>query len=281
MRKWQKAVVTTIVTLAAVLFVLPVTAEAKNPSMVRLKTGKTYKSYDITGDKKKDTIKITTPKNKYETYDVVKIKINNQTTKLKNTWGSFSIKTYLVTLKNGRSYLWIKGEAENEDDPWECLYRYKNGKLVKAVDFKNSSYNYTNHHNTRIIKVAGNTISTRQYIMSTAMAGVDYKVDYAYKNGTLKRTSSAYTIVDAGYKYMTNSKPGTMKSTKALYRDASCMKKAGTVKAGTKANAVKIYMTKKAFHVKIKTVNGKTGWVKGSRRFNSNALIFKECFYAG
>ena len=56
MRKWKKAAVAAMVCLTGVLFMPSMKAEAKNPSMVELKAGKTYKSYDITGDKKKDTV---------------------------------------------------------------------------------------------------------------------------------------------------------------------------------------------------------------------------------
>ena len=37
-------------------------AAVKNPSLVELKSEKTYKKYDVTGNKKKDTIKISIPK---------------------------------------------------------------------------------------------------------------------------------------------------------------------------------------------------------------------------
>ena len=84
-------------------------AEAKNPSMVELKAGKTYKSYDITGDKKKDTVKISIPKDQYDRYGTVKITVNKKTTKITRTWTSYAIHTRLITLKNGKAYLWVHG----------------------------------------------------------------------------------------------------------------------------------------------------------------------------
>ena len=96
-------------------------AEAKNPSMVELKAGKIYKSYDITGDKKKDTVKISIPKDQYDRYGTVKITVNKKTTKITRTWTSYAIHTRLITLKNGKAYLWIQGETDNEDDPWESI----------------------------------------------------------------------------------------------------------------------------------------------------------------
>ena len=162
MRKWKKAAVAAMVCLTGVLFMSPMKAE------------KTYKNYDITGDKKKDTVKISIPKDQYDRYGTVKITVNKKTTKITRTWTSYAIHTRLITLKNGKAYLWIQGETDNEDDPWECIYQYKKGRFAKVVDFSKTSYNYTNHHHTDILKVSGNTISTKQYIMSTAMAGVEY-----------------------------------------------------------------------------------------------------------
>ena len=91
MRKWKKAAVAAMVCLTGVLFMPSMKAEAKNPSMVELKAGKTYKSYDITGDKKKDTVKISIPKDQYDRYGTVKITVNKKTTKIIRTWTSFFI----------------------------------------------------------------------------------------------------------------------------------------------------------------------------------------------
>ena len=63
-------------------------AEAKNPSMVELKAGKTYKSYDITGDKKKDTVKISIPKDQYDRYGTVKDYGEQENDKVTRTWTS-------------------------------------------------------------------------------------------------------------------------------------------------------------------------------------------------
>lgn len=281
MRRWKQAAAAAMVCMAALLFMGPLKVEAKNPSIVELKSGKTYKSYDVTGDKKKDTVKVSIPKDQYDMYGTIKITVNKKTQKLTRNWTSYDLHTSLVTLKNGKVYLWTKGNTDNGDDPWECLYQYKKGKFVKVVDFTKTSYKYTNHDSANVVKVSGNTIAVKQYIMSTAMAGVEYKVNYTYKKGVLKKTSSAYEVTDAGYYYWAKGKKATLKNTKTLYNDVSCKKKKATLKAGTKASVQKIYMTSKAFNIKIKTESGKTGWVKGSRKFNDKTLLFKECMYAG
>lgn len=283
MKGMKKLALAASVCFAALLITNPMKVDAKNPSIVGLKSGKIYTGYDITGDKKNDKIKIATPKNKYGDYDTVKITVNKKTTTLKNSWPAFGIKTKLVTLKNAKPYLWITGNAEDDDDPWQVLYQYKNGKMVKAVDFMDTVEKYGDHIGTTVVSVKDNTITVKQGFMSGAMGGVTYNVNYAYKNGALKKTASAYKITDAAYRYVGDKKIyyGTMRNSKTLYSDVTCTKKLGAVKKGTKAAAVKIYMTGKDINIKIKTKDGKIGWLKGSKKMNENKLLFKECFYAG
>ena len=54
MKRLRKCLLIAVFCLAAAMLVQPVKAQAKNPSKVVLKVGKTYKKYDVTGDKKKD-----------------------------------------------------------------------------------------------------------------------------------------------------------------------------------------------------------------------------------
>ena len=64
MKRLRKCLLIAVFCLAAAMLVQPVKAQAKNPSKVVLKVGKTYKKYDVTGDKKKDRFKATVTKNK-------------------------------------------------------------------------------------------------------------------------------------------------------------------------------------------------------------------------
>ena len=281
MRSMKKLMIAVSFCFAALLIANPMKVQAKNPAIVNLKAGKTYKSYDVTGDKKNDVLKITTPKNKYGNYSTVKITVNKKTTTLNNSWDAFSISTKLVTLKNNKAYVWISGNAENDDDPWQVLYQYKNGRMVNAVDFMTVVGNYASHIGTAITGVNGNTIAVNQGAMTSALGGINYNLNYTYQNGVLKKTSSVYKIKDASYYATAKSKYGTMRNTKAIYKDAACTKKIDVIKKNTKAAAVKVYLTGKTINVKIKTKDGKIGWLKGTTQFKTNRLLFKECYYAG
>ena len=272
--------------LCTALTMAPVHAKAagkvKNPAIVRLKPGKTYTKYDITGDKKKDKIKITLGK-RDESDFIKRITVSVNGKKIvKKGIGSFYYKTSLVTLKNGKVYLWVKSSSEDADDTWGCLYQYRKGKLEKKLKFDGYVKKYYYHLSTDVVKVSGNTLTVKQSNMTSPLGEAVYKYDYKYENGKFHIVSRTAAIVKASYSYRTKSSWGTLKNNKMLYTSPSTSKSTGVaVTAGTKAKATNIYMCDKFISVKIKTADGKTGWLKCSKKFDESKLHFKECFYAG
>lgn len=272
--------------LCTALTMAPAHAKAagkvKNPAIVRLKPGKTYTKYDITGDKKKDKIKITLEKR--DESDFIKqitVSVNGKKI-VKKGIGSFYYKTSLVTLKNGKIYLWVKSSSEDADDTWGCLYQYCKGKLEKKLKFDGYVKKYYYHLSTDVVKVSGNTLTVKQSNMTSPLGEAVYKYDYKYENGKFHIVSRTAAIVKASYSYRTKSSWGTLKNNKMLYTSPSTSKSTGVaVTAGTKAKATSIYMCDKFISVKIKTADGKTGWLKCGKKFDESKLLFKECFYAG
>lgn len=277
MKKWKQIVAIILMSLIITLSAGVTKAAVKNPSLVELKSEKTYKKYDITGNKKKDTIKISIPKDKNNRYGTIKIVMNGKSQTLTRSKTSKKMRVFLVTLKNGKIYLWIQGNTTNENDPWKCILQYKKGKFVKVADLSKTAYNYTKNSSAKIVKVTGNSITVQQNITSTALADVTYQVIYAYKKGSLNKTSYSYKIVDAAYQHKSKDKKGTLNNTVTLFSSPTSTKKIETVKAGTKAAATTLYMTSKSICVKIETTTGKTGWVKCTKTFDSKKLLFKEC----
>lgn len=273
----NRLMLTIMAAMIAVMCFIPLTkADAASATTVTLKQGKTYTSYDITGDGKKDTIKITRTKGGME-YNKLTVSINGKKTVYNRNY--YDVLTKIIKLQNGKVYLWIKGEAENGDDPWEALYQYNSstGKLKKALNFQTYTKLYSNHSGTTITKVSGNSIYVTQYMMSTPLAGVNFTYTYKYSGGKFARTSSSGTI-----KSVTNiSGYGTLKYKRTLYTSATSTKKVATVAAGTKAKATAIYMSGSRICVKIKTKSGTTGWVKCSNKFAETSLLFKNTWYAG
>lgn len=254
--------------------------KSKNPARVTLKVGKTYTKYDLTGDGKADKIKITGKKSD-DIYEKVAVSVNGKKTVFRGDWMVWKVKLQILTLKNGKCYLWVKGYGDDGDDPWEALYQYKKGKLVKSVDFKTYTNRYAFHSSTDVIGISGNTITVKHDIMSSPLANMQCVYKYSYKKGALRRTSATGKITMVGYDYEKTGKSGTLRRKRTLYSTAMGKKKVTVLPAGTKAKAIRIYMDKKNIRVQLKASNGKTGWVRCSKKFEDKSLLFQESFYAG
>lgn len=263
-----------IAMFVCLLFVPVQKAEAATAGMTTLKVNKTYTSYDITGDGKKDTIKITPQKVKGE-YTSLVISVNGKKTTVKGHY--YSVTTKLITLSNGKKYLWVRGQSDNNDDPFQALYKYSSGKMKKALDFSSKIKNFGKHPGTIVTKVSGNKIYVEQFLMSAPLGSVGFNYTYEYKSGSFSRTSSTASI-----KYVSclNGGYGTLKKSKILYTSSSCTKKYKTLAKSTKVKPLKIYMNGTTISVYVKTKSGSTGWLKCSRSF-SNGTLLKECYYAG
>lgn len=283
MTKLRKYLVTTVLCLFALLVVNPMQAQAKNPSLVKLKLGKTYAKYDITGDKKNDKVKITQQKRDSNGYAYkVYVSINGKKHTLTNKWGFYDVNPSIVTLKNGKTYLWIKSSGEDDSDPFMCMYQYKSGRIVKVVTFTSDGQSkYAGPGSTDITKVSGNTITVKQNAMSTPLGVMGYSYNYTYKNGKIVKSSNVGKILWVTFDNGKRGCTGILKSTKDLYISTSFKKKVTRVKAGQQATVTKIYITKNMISVKLKAKNGKSGWVKCSKTYDDKKLIFKKCFYAG
>lgn len=283
MAKFRKCLLAVVLSFIAILAINPLQVQAKNPSLVKLKLGKTYTKYDVTGDKRNDKVKITQQKiDEYEYSYKLYVSINGKKHTLTNKWGFFDVNPSIVTLKNGKTYLWIQGFGDDDSDPFMCLYQYKGGKLLKAVTFSsNGQANYAAPGRTDITKISGNTITVKQNAMSTPLGVMGYSYNYTYKNGKIAKKSNIGKILWVAFDNGKQSRTGVLKNTKTLYTSPSFKKKVMSIKAGQRATATEIYITKNMISVKLKIKNGKSGWVKCSKTYNDKNLIFRNCFYAG
>ena len=193
------------------------------------------------------------------------------TLKVNKTYTSYDI------TGDGKKYLWVRGQSDNNDDPFQALYKYSSGQMKKALDFSSKIKNFGNHTGTIVTKVSGNKIYVEQFLMSAPLGSVGFNYTYEYKSGSFSRTSNTASI-----KYVSclNGGYGTLKKSKILYTSSSCTKKYKTLAKSTKVKPLKIYMNGTTISVYVKTKSGSTGWLKCSRSF-SNGTLLKECYYAG
>ena len=181
-----------------IFYVLPVQAAA--PRMYSIQPGKTWTRYDITGDGKKDRIKVVRRKSQYDgCWNGADIYVNNtKVCAINKTFMDMSIR--IITLSNGKPFLCLRGGTDNDISVFHGLYQYRNGKIVQVVNFINETYGRP--VNEAKIYLSGNTIRVRTEAMSYSLGYCTTEFTYKYQKGTLLRTSNygKYTKLNAANK---------------------------------------------------------------------------------
>ena len=249
------------------------------PGIVKLTAGKTYTNYDVTGNGKKDKIIIRKEKKQDIIYRGLSITVNGKKQQLKAKDSHFyGVDAKLITLKNGRKFLYLYADSENGDGYVCGIYRYVSGKWKEVVDIAGVFKNYGMHLNGNIASVSGNNIKIRFYVMAWSTGPSTIEYTYTYKDGTLKRTSS-YGAYKAIYSYGKNTRTFYAAKSLPAYQNANGAKKIFTVKKNGKVKIVKCALTNGKMYIQIKYGN-KTGWIKASTR-TGNHVQFSNVTYAG
>lgn len=267
--------------VSMLIFAVPATAEAKAANN-KLKLNQTYTKYDITGDKKADTLLITGNWNEefdaFSGYEVY-VNGNNVLSKKSKYAPIYSLDVRRLELSNGKVFLSIVPDSTNDDVPNAAVYQYKSGKMKKVIDMDSmSKIGY--HNNVGNIKVSGNKIRVKYREMSYSLGGISFWLDYQYKNGKMVQATTQVKITDTLLKYQKKTYWTANRSMTVTKSPGG--KKVTTLTKGKKVKIDKIYINTKHnkiyLHVKIK--GGKSGWVKGLTKYPSKTL-FKEVMYAG
>ena len=242
-------------------------------------TSKTIKKYDITGDKKADKIKIKVSGAKDDGYGTVFTKalviyVNGKKLKTipsKNGEG-FTATVQLLTLKNGKSFLYVEYFGNNEDGTY-ALYQYRSGKIKTILSDTDIPAKYcTYHHKIDNIKPSGNKIvmTYAPQTYTAAFTYIKYSFPYSSKLKTLNlgngkklaKTGKVYTGKDysTGKLYqesLTASQDIEAYTTKALTTEAF------TIEAGQTVTFKKAYVnkSKKQFAYYV-TCEGQSGWIE-------------------
>jgi hypothetical protein len=232
---------------------------------VNLDAEKVYKNYDVTGDGKKDVIKfmrkdriayVEWAYNRFQVYVNGKCALT-----VKRFY--FGEEIQMVTLKNGKKYIYLR-LLEEDDDGSGDLYVYKNGKFVREVNLLKNLPNGI-HPTVEIKKVSGNKIVFRNTNCTDVLGGIRYECTYQYRSGKLRLTSKTYKL--QGYGWGTDGIDTTTKMfpltrSVKLYSKKTLQGKTFTLKQGTKVKVTKIYISGKTVSYYLKTEDGKSGWLK-------------------
>ena len=300
MGNFMKRMAVLLVLTAALFIAVPVSAEAKAANN-KLKVNQTYTKYDITGDKKADTLLISGNWNQqyggyvgYEVYVNGKsalkkksgygldysIGVRRNVLKKSNKYGPiYSLDIRRLELQNGKTFLSIVPGTYNDDVPGAAIYQYKDGKLKQVIDL-NAMSKIGFHNSIGSIKVSGNKITVKYRVMSYSLGGISFSLDYQYKNGKMVQKTTNTKVSETIINYQKKTYWTANKTMKVLKSPGG--KKTATLVKGKKVKIDRIYINMKHnqiyLHVKIK--GGKSGWVKGLTKYPSKTL-FKEVMYAG
>lgn len=264
MKKTRKLFVMMILTLICAVGI-GASAFAANPASVTIKPGKTYRSYDITGDGQPDTIVISQKKHMYEgeytgVYKEMRVWVNEkQAYRLNEIYCDLDIK--LFTLENGVPYLYIDVTG---DDYWVAesgLFRYQNGALKKSVDFHKVARKCGVGQRADVRWIKGNTLTVDYFVNAFSFATSKVRYYYRYSNGSLKQTSQIGTFQSINFKSAPRSLTTRIKLT--AYTSHTSGQKAFTIPAGKSVRIDKCYWNKNYMRFRVK-YNGRYGWVKAA-----------------
>ena len=159
------------------------------------KYSRTYTKYDVDGDGSPDKISIGLGEKQEEgSYNKLIIRINGKAafTKRYAYEGTFGAKVRLITLKNGKVYLYLE-DSMGDYHTLCALFRYNGTKLVKAFDFKKLNGLFPadklEHVHGDPERVSGNTISFMERFQCGALAYTSVAMKIVYKSGKLQLSS--------------------------------------------------------------------------------------------
>lgn len=251
----------------------------KGAQMARLQQGVTYTSYDITGDKKADTLRVVVTGLSGDYYSGIEVYVNGKRVLKQSCRIGGILYAYgqsdgpelkYIRLKNGRPYLFINTWSDNDDASVLGIFQYKSGKMRQVMNGNTVFGKKLGSHRTcRIKKVSGNTITMECSLMSAMVGYLTAGYSYKYKSGTLKQTSRTAKV-----------KVSNGKSRKALkdiqaYKSATSKAKKFVIKRGQSVKFLKVYAKGNTMRLQVKA-GGKTGWIKCATSFHSSLLALNE-----
>ena len=187
----------------------------------------------------------------------------------------------LLTLSNGKKFLFVNTEGDNNDGPLKAVLQYKNGKYTKAVDFLSILRNHGTHNNVGVSSVKGASVIFNVYLMSYATGTTDYIMQYDYKSGTLKQNIYAArvsTIYNLG-----GNRTRTMYVNKTIdaYTDMSASRKAFKLHRGDKVTIDQCRIASSRMLLRVRC-GSRYGWIIAANKYPLHTEPqFKNVNYAG
>ena len=238
------------------LFAVPTSAHAA--SLVQLKTGKTYQSYDVTRDGKKDSIKIVQSAS-YATDFETKMKVYVNGTKRFTATGMKDCWLYVFT--DGKRSVILSMPVAGDGGRALYAYNYNNKKFQKKL-LTSPGYFYTtpkkSGSNLKLYSQPKGSWWLKSFQNFTDMP-FEAMDTYKISNGTLTKVNTYSEISGKKTYYAKYAFTAGKKITTVSAKDGP------SVKAGQKVVLKNIYYRKSdyTYYYKI-SVDGVNGWFKDS-----------------
>lgn len=239
---------------------------------------KTFKKYDVTGDGKEDTVKISVKWNSNRNDAVLKIFVNDKLAFKSKAVDCIYWSVDLVQLKNGKVFFELLSLVSSDDVDIHGLYQYDNGKIKSCYDFLEFYSEYAHNFNMNLYKVKGNTLYTVVSGQFYATGAIGHKMKLVYKKGKFQRESNSYPIL---YNSQKNNK-WTAKRKVKVYKKPGSKTITYTLKKGNvvKINQMVYKNNKMYFKIKNKNGKGKTGYIPVEKADKAKTY-FKEAYFSG
>lgn len=260
--------------------------KVKNPALVNLSLNTTYTGYDITGDGKRDTIRISSTSLDDYLEKGLTVKINGKEALCNKEWAYYKeyVSLRLCTLKNGKVYLYIYNPADNAVAEYCGLFQYDKGKLKCALDMKkfNGLDKFADQVSGAVKSVSGNRITVEMIHGSYEIGGIHTCFDYKYSKGKLIRTTNIIKDFDCWF-ISSNGGKLTARNDIKVYAKTNCKTKAFTLKAGEQIKVKSIYCKSGKMLLKVQRLSdGKNGYIKCIKHHPKDGRApFTEVEYAG
>lgn len=224
----------------------------------------TEKQTDITGDGKKDIIRVNTADNESGDITAIIIFINGKAALSFHDIYVFGITIDSITLKSGQKLFYIETPTSNDDTDVSAIYRYDNttGKLKGAAALLSQIDMWGKgvfHCYVKSIKTKGNNLVVSYYGQTCACGYTKWKYTYGYSNGKLNMKNR--TVKPDG-KY--NGKKYKASKKLSFYKNTQLKRKAFTVNKGAEVKLKKICYKNKRFYLQFR-YKGKAGWISAGK----------------
>lgn len=238
----------------------------KAAGFTRLSLNRTYTAYDVTGDGRRDRIRIaTTGRGGY--FNRVRVIINGKNRLVKN-FSSFqptAVRFRICTLSNRKPFLFMECMGDSINESSACLYQYSGGRLKTVLNLRNMlSRKYFYKYYFDVKKVSGNTITFLAGGLAYNTGAIDFDMSYAYRGGRFVRTSTTTRLAERNIRWASGKTNNyTVVKRFQTYKKAGSKVKSFAPQIGERVKITHICIRNKVPYFRIVDSRGRTGWMNG------------------